>query len=342
MSVPMLQLKLISVDCDAGANDFGETSLAYAPTIRLANGQQAVPQQYLDVERTLDNLENVLACIDTPDGYQLFAGQDGACLFIVVGLFGRENYPQTVDAVKQTKIVYGRRWLIEETTPTSEIVQTAMLAIKKAREHEVRELMTLTTNVEKRRTTPFNCHLDLPLMAGNSSEFHYPQASSSVDQLLQQVRVDGCPLKVVSSQMVGAKLIVEVSLDDAQMSENFPELRQANLTVVCEQGDGRDFLHQLCNALIHASDRFIEEQVGFNGFKRFSHNLCPEKLANFSYQTRNVALTDARFDTAFSDMSYRVDAAKAPIYNAGRLGKRQRAAVNQYSELAGYHPREST
>ena len=138
-------------------------------------------------------------------------------------------------------------------------------------------------------------------MAGNRSEFDYCQTHHSVDQFLQQVRVDGCPLKMVSSQIVGVKLIVEVALDDAQMSGHFPELSDNTLIVVCEHDDGRDFLHQLCNTLIQASDRFIEEQIGFNGFKRFSHSLCPEKLANFSYQTRNVAVTDARFDAAFSD-----------------------------------------
>ena len=217
-----------------------------------------------------------------------------------------------------------------------------MLAVKKAREHEVRELLTLRTMVEQRRTTPFNCHLDLPLMAGNRNEFNGSDIGSSVAQQLQQVRVDGCPLVIVASQIFGAKLMVEVALEEGQISGHFPELTTATLTVICEDIDGKDFLHQLCNALVHASDRFVEEHISFNGFKRFSHNLCPEKLANFSYTTRNVKITDARFDAAFSDMSYRVDAAKAPVYNQGGLGRKQRAAVSSHLGLAGYHPRESS
>ena len=110
MSAPILQL--IAGSKHPKTNDFGETPLPFAPTIRLATGERAVPQQYLDVERNLGNLENVLARISTPKGYQLFAGQEGSCLFLIVGLFGRENYPRTVKAATQTKIVYGRRWLI--------------------------------------------------------------------------------------------------------------------------------------------------------------------------------------------------------------------------------------
>ncbi len=339
MSVPILQL--IQGNRRARTNEFGEVPLAFAPTISLANGQQAVPQQYLDVERNLDNLANVLACVSIPDGYQLFAGQEGSGLYLIVGVFGKENYPASPEIAAQTKLVYGRRWLIEDTAPTSEIVQTAMLAVKKAREHEVRELLTLRVGEAKRVTTPFNCHLDLPLMAGNRTEFACQAVVKPIDELLAQVRIDGQELRVVASQMVGSRQVFEVTLLNSGEPSHFPELSGGALTVVCEHGDGGDFLHQLCRTLIHASDRFIEENVSFDGFKRFSHELCPEKLGDFSSQTRNVAVTDARFDTAFKDMSYRVDAAKAPRYNNGILGQQQRSAVDGYSELAGYLPHDA-
>lgn len=178
-------------------------------------------------------------------------------------------------------------------------------------------------------------------MAGNRGEFDCAETAQSLEQMLEQVRVDGCELTLTSSQIIGSKLIVEVALKEGQAPSHFPELQTARLAVVCDHDDGRDFLHQLCRALIQASDRYLEELISFDGFKRFSHNLCPEKLAEFSYQTRNISVSDARFDAAFSDMSYRVDAAKAPVYNRGLLGQQQRAMINKQADLAGYLPLEA-
>jgi len=347
MSVPILQL-IPSVK-GALTNEFGETPLAYAPMIRLANGRQAVPQQFLDVKRNLTNLSTVLAQIDVPSGFQLFAGQEATCLFIVVGLFGKENYPGSSEIAERTKIVYGRRWLIEESTPTSEIVQTALLAVKKAREHEVRELLSLKIKSPQmdestlnRTTTPFNCHIDLPLLAGASEDIVADlDQVVPIEELIERVRLDKLSLELVDFVTLGSKLIIELKLASTPEPLHFPELEAASLTTVCEYADGRDFLHQLCKVLIEASDRYVEENFAFQGCKRFSHNICPQKLAEFSYRTRNITASDDRFDSAFADMSYRVDAAKAPAYNAGELGRKQRAEVSKYPNLAGYLPRES-
>lgn len=320
-------------------NEFGETALNFAPIIRLSNGQCAVPQQYLDVVRNLDNLSNVLAKITTPENFQLFAGQEGSCLFLLVGVIGQENYAENVKVPNQDKIVYGRRWLIEGTTPTSEIVQTAMLAVKKTREHEIRELVSLHINQGENRTTPFNCHLDLPLMVAKQPAM-YSQATELIEDLLDDIRIAGTELKLLRSIDLGEKRIVEVALKPGSKHCHFPELQDAVLTIVCEQADGHDFLHQLMATLIKHSDRFVEENVSFKGFYRFSHNLDVQKLAEFSYQTRNIKATDKRFNNEFTDMSYRVDAAKAPKYNDGELGRQQRALLAQYDSIGGYMPQQ--
>lgn len=330
-------LKSVSSD-QSHENEFGETALKFAPRIRLSNGESAVPQQFLDVARNLDNLSNVLARISTPSNFQLFAGQEGTCLFLMVGVVGQENYAPNVKAHDQDKIVYGRRWLIEESTPTSEIVQTAMLAVKKTREHEARELVTLYINDGKNLTTPFNCHLDLPLMVGNQSTMLL-QKALSVEALISNVRVAGNELQYLGSVSLGDKRIVQVTLKSGQAHCHFTELEGAVLTVVCEQPDDGDFLHQLMATLIKHSDRYVEETVSFKGFHRFSHTLDVLKLAEFSYQTRNVKVTDERFDSEFVNMSYRVDAAKAPEFNSGELGEQQRLMLAPYDSLGGYLPR---
>jgi len=342
MSVPVL--RLISTKSDGNQpkqNDFGETPLAYAPTIRLSNGEDAVPQQYLDVERTLSNLSNVLAHISVPRGYQLFAGQEGSCLYLIVGVVGKENYPPNAATAKLDKLVYGRRWLIEPTTPTSEIVQTSLLAIQKVREHEVRELFSVRTSQGSKATcvtTPFNCHLDLPLMAGNRSMLSREPSAPMLDVAaqLKDLKFADYTFELQRQILFAGKPIFELRV--LGYSQHFPELKNESITVVCEQHNCHDFLHQLITVLIAQSDRYVEENFAFKGFKRFSHDLDPVELAKFSYQTRNVKVTDKRFDKGFKDMSYKVDASKAPSYNDGELGRQQRRLVSSFDNLGGYLP----
>ena len=348
MSVPVL--RLISKQSDGNQpkqNDFGETPLAYAPTIRLSNGEDAVPQQYLDVERTLSNLSNVLAHISVPKGYQLFAGQEGSCMYIIVGVVGKENYPPNADVAKLDKMVYGRRWLIEPTTPTSEIVQTSLLAVQKVREHEVRELFSVRTPNDSgltkvfqaaHITTPFNCHLDLPLMAGNRSLLSRDQSAPVLDVAaqLKGLKFADYTFELQNQTLFAGKSVFELKI--LGHSEHFPELQNESISVICEQPNDHDFLHQLITVLIAKSDRYVEENFSFKSFKRFSHDLDPIELAKFSYQTRNVKVTDKRFDKGFKDMSYKVDASKAPSYNGGELGRQQRQLVSSFDDLGGYLP----
>lgn len=63
-------------------------------------------------------------------------------MYVQIGLIGRENYERG-PAVRRRKLVYGRKWRLDADTPSSEILQTMYLAIQKAREHEVRELLTV-------------------------------------------------------------------------------------------------------------------------------------------------------------------------------------------------------
>lgn len=338
MSVPILHLIPKQFEgSKPKQNEFGETALAFAPTIRLSSGEDAVPQQYLDVDRKLDNLSNVLAHISVPKGYQLFAGQEGSCLFLIVGVIGKENYPASREMAQLDKMVYGRRWLIEPTTPTSEIVQTSLLAIKKVREHEVRELLTVRIDQGSHATTPFNCHLDLPLMAGNQSTLASASALN-VEAKLLDLKFVGYRFEIQHQTTLANKWLFELRF--VGNSSHFSELANSSITVVCEHQDQRDFLHQLIAALIARSDRYVEESVAFKGFKRFSYSLDPIALSEFSYQTRNVNITDTRFDKSFENMSYKVDASKAPFYNDGELGRKQRELVSSFDNLGGYLPLE--
>ena len=157
-----------------------------------------------------------------------------------------------------------------------------------------------------------------------------------VAQQLETVAFAGYGFEIRERLLLGDRVVYELNIKGT--SSHFPELAGTSLVVVCDCLNSGDFLHQLASSLISRSDRYIEESLEFKGFTRFSHQLDPIKLAEFSYQTRNVEISDSRFDKGFEDMSYKVDASKAPFYNDGELGRKQRALVASFDNLGGYLP----
>ncbi len=337
-------------------NEFGETPLSFAPRINIEVGHSVVPQQFLDVNRSLQNVEAILAKINVPKGFLLFAGEERGLVYITCGVIGRENYIKHPHQRNEKKIVYGRRWLLEPTTPTSEVIQTALLAVKKAREHELREHIVFLLDeggVEgsqvKRRTTPFNTHMDLPLMASriaHNPTFFKTDGSRDwcVVSLLANIEIDGLlPVLERVHDVSCDRKLYDIRLQFGEKeAECFAELQGKRLTLLCEEGTKTEFLHQLFNALLAISDATIDDTFEFDGFARFSRAICPSEMADFSYKTRNVVAQDQRFGQHFQDMSYRVDSSKAPAINAGDLGKSQQQMLNDEEQsngpLAGYLP----
>ena len=335
MSFPLLNnLHFASADQNIATNGYGETPLPYAPKVEVTSGQFVVPQQYLDVHRTLSNLEEVLANIQVPAPFLLFAGEQDSLLYITVGIIGEENYPSSVDQHQRAKIVYGRRWLIEDTTPTSEIVQTALLAVKKAREHELRERIKVRAASSESFTTPFNNHQDLPLMARSKTNFDRENILTNVEAQLSKVCVDGLVANLVRLDKFSECMIAEIKLTGS--CKHFQDFE--NKTLIVNFETAKEFLHAFTYALIALSDRYVEEALSFEGFTRFSWQIDVFQLAEFSRATRNVHSSSSKFKHAFQDMSYKVDSAKAPKINTGNLGQYQTKLISTYSSLDGYLP----
>jgi len=331
---------------DDHQSSLGESPLPFAPHITMGNNQSIVPQQYLDVIRTVDNIENILNKIDFHEHYLLFAGELNNILYIQVGIIGTENYPNNKEQSKEVKIVYGRRWMIEPTTPTSEVVQTALLAIKKAREHELREKFVLTIcdqidHHKTKKTTPFNSHMDLPLMVGNSKELTKP-SSNDIYELTNQINFSSFNVQLNQiTPLKNESYLVEATLANGAMPEqHFIELLNKQVSFIIKDQTQQHFLHGLMTELIHCSDCYIEENFLYDGFARFSQDVNPLKIAEFSYKTRNIDNPDKRFESYFTDMSYRVDSSKAPNYANGELGRKQRSAVIDKRVNAGHMPNE--
>ena len=332
------------------SNIYGETPLPFAPYISLTGQQFVVPQQFLNVNRDLKSVEAILSKITFDDDYLLFVNEIDGGLFLQVGIIGVENYPRNEEQKYQNKIVYGRRWFIEPTTPTSEVIQTAFLAIKKAREHELRENI-IFTNDKGIKTTPFNTHMDLPLLVANQESVisnnsndqlsDKTEITETINTVLKQVTINKhCPSLVAVHQIDDTRVLVDLSLMDTSSNSHFPELEGVTLSIFCEDFTVRTFLHELMNELVKRSDRYIEECFSFDGFNRFSQNVCPLKLAEFSNATRKIHNVDSRFEKHFRQMSYEVDASKAPYFSSGELGKKQRMMIDQSGVQNGYLPLE--
>jgi len=322
---------------------YGERALPFAPKVLVFNELEAVPQQFLIVSRSLSQLVEILARIKVLDGYILFASKVDNALTLQVGIIGYENYPAANDCnpSQRTKIVYGRRWLIEDSTPTSEVIQTAFLAVQKAREHELREKLSIEFDQEGHRATPFNSHQDTPLMARVSSVAASPNLDT-IEQAISRVIFDGRTVNLVSVKSISESAMVVCLRLELEKKSAYPfaftELNDRDINIICYQENINALLHELVEHLIMLSNRFIAENFRFEGFNRFSHKLNPIAIAEFSFDTRRPLSVSRDFAPYFSSMSYHVDSGKAPAYNSGHLGQQQLQQIERYDVKQGFLP----
>jgi len=333
----------VEVDADY-LHVYGERALPFAPKVLVFDKLEAVPQQFLIVSRTLSQLVEILARIEVLDGYVLFAGEFDNALTIQVGIIGQENYPHVNDSGEPqgTKIVYGRRWLIEDSTPTSEVIQTALLALQKAREHELREKLSIEFDQEGHRATPFNSHQDTPLMTRADSVVTSSNLDT-IEQAVSRVTFDGRAINLVSVKSISESVLLvclrlELETQSAQLF-GFTELNDRDISLLCYQKNTNALLHELVEHLIVLSNRFIAENFRFEGFNRFSHKLNPIAIAKFSFDSRRPVSVSRDFAPYFSSMSYHVDSGKAPAYNSGLLGQHQLQQIEQHDVTQGFLPK---
>jgi hypothetical protein len=271
----------------------------------------------------------------------LFCGQDDSGLYLQAGSVGPDNYKRKGEAGNR-RIVYGRRWRIDTYIPTSEVIQTAFLAIKKSCEHEVRELLTIHDMDSGRTGTPFSTHLDLPLMA-RFPELVTREASSvkqpQVEKWLQGVRFDGREMKVddVSIRRNG-NLIVDLVFAETASPRVRPGFEQLPMTIVLREFSEASLVHEILNALVQRSDRLVDEQFRYRGFARFSQNVDPSRLAQLSITTRTKELAGEQFELVRTSLNYDTDSRRVPSLGAGMLAHKNFDALLQEGGLGGQMP----
>ncbi|MGZ5198703.1 MAG: hypothetical protein ACXWC4_02950 [Telluria sp.] len=319
----------------------GETPMPLAPCVQLMNGGSCIPQHYLQYEQTVESVSAILNDIQAVSDILLFCGQDECGLYLQAGSVGHDNYKRKGEAGNR-RIVYGRRWRIDTYIPTSEVIQTAFLAIKKACEHEVRELLTIHDRDSGRTGTPFSTHLDLPLMA-RFPELVMREGGSVKRPLLvtwlQGVRFDGREIRIDDVMIRrNGNLIVDLVFEESSSPRGRSGFEQFPMTIVLREFSEASLVHEIMNALIQRSDRLVDEQFRYRGFARFSQSLDPARLTRLSIVTRSDGLPNEQFNLVRTALNYDTDTRRVPSLGAGMLAHRNRCALRQEGELGGHMP----
>lgn len=321
----------------------GEKPLENAPPIQLGNGETCIPQHFLLFEHTRESVEKIVVNIDYSDKYLVFVCEDYTGIYIQIGIVGFDNFVPIKQQSEQ-KVVYGRKWRVEPQLPTSEIIQTVFLAIKTAREHEVRELFQL--NINGRTTTPFNNHHDLPLMAQNSelvSAKRKPTdknfSPAETQQNLNQITYDSSKFKLNSAKPFNGKWIVEIKIING-INSQLHEIKNFKITFLLNSLSVDELYFQLMDSLIALSNQHVEENFCYLNFARFSRKNSVREIAKLSSTLRKETneLEKNGFINTYKKANYETDKTRVPALYAGPLSEKIRSSLERYGELQGIMP----
>jgi len=319
----------------------GEIADKNAPQALLEDGRACIPQHYLKYQHTITSVEELILKLEYCDRYPIFVSQDALGVTIQIGIIGADNYSGNQQN-EAFKIVYGRKWRIEPQLPSAEIVQTVFLAIKKAREHEVRELFRLT-NMNK-VTTPFNGHHDLIMLINSKEQLNRVDEEKSWQQLqseLDNIRYDHASFHLLNIENRYEKYwLVEIEVLVEPLTA-LPELRQHQLLVlVLDKLTLNVLCYQLMAELIRLSDRHVDEHFMYLGVARFSQKNDIKVIANISANTRGLhkLLHAAEFEKKWRNENYLVDLTRVPHLRASILSERIKGLLNSYNSIDGILP----
>ncbi len=324
----------------------GEKPLQNAPVVRLDNGAACIPQHYLTFAHSQHSLEQIILNCDFDDDYLIMASEDAQGLYVQIGIVGYDTYkPPTPESEK--KIVYGRRWRVERHFPTSELIQTIFLAIKKAREHEVRERFKLCIN--GRVSAPFSTHQDLPLIVSQATQLTTNRLNDDMDtfshgskMLLKNIRFDQGYLTITNIESRNnGQVLVDLNLTTSSHSQ-LPENHKVNeLTLILTSPNTNELLFALMEKLIERSDRYVDERFCYRQVNRFSREMSVQKIARLSLQTRQQqgGKKAAQFYTQLKQHNACIDAARAPRIESPKLAKHLQQKLPITETLEGFPPK---
>jgi hypothetical protein len=282
--------------------------------------------------------------IEYSDKYPIFVCADAGEIYIQIGIIGFDNYrPQTEQ--EGCKIVYGRLWRVETQLPTSEIIQTVLLALQKAREHEIRELFRLQYNGQT--STPFNNHHDIPLMANIAQQLlsiDQPQINSPADKWismqLKNIRYDRASFRLSRlEKRPNAQYLLDLHIEPTSHSQ-LPELRDRKMTLLLEQLSANELYHELMSKLVQISNRHVEEHFTYRNYARFSRHTDVKAIAELSCETRNQSSLPQQetFNTLLRQSNYHIDQSRVPKISASALSNKIQQQLTRQNIVDGILP----
>ncbi|MEO0368603.1 MAG: hypothetical protein AAF197_07435 [Pseudomonadota bacterium] len=246
-------------------------------------------------------------------------------------------------------IVYGRKWRVEPNLPSSEIIQTCLLALKKAREHEIRELFALKSSFYNATSTPFSGHSDIPLIVRtlnheNDQPRHADIAGfrKKVERLVKRLTFDRCGLRIANWEPISNQRVIleiEFTIPSEIYTADFPELVNAKCTVLISELSINEVLHKILAQLIALSDNFVDKHFKYQGFARFRNSQCLEKIGDISILTRSLSdVENYSFEETLKHQNYTVDSTRAPKLEDNQWSRRVMASLNWLKGISGHHP----
>jgi hypothetical protein len=330
----------------------GENVMKGAPTIDTNGGQCHIPQHYFTYKHDIDSIRTILCDIFISENVLLFANKDTQGMYLQVGIVGQENY-QTQEEHYPAKIVYGRRWRIDADTPTSEIIQTTMLAIQKVFEHEVRELLTIQLSDKNVKSAPLTSHQDIRYLAKSASTFKTENSTACLNQheLEQAVKCRLRKIRFAGHQILleqylnidSRRVVLDLRLTPCTNSTDLlPEaFCKEKLSVLVSKGATNNMMFSILDELIAISNRHVEEHFSFKGFQRFSRVYSPEWLAEKSLENRQYKkhMRNAQFRETFESLNYDTDKLRTPELGSDALAKINATKLAKYLYLEGHVPK---
>ncbi|PHR92901.1 MAG: hypothetical protein COA69_06135 [Robiginitomaculum sp.] len=312
----------------------------------MRNGKHCIPQHYLCYLHTRASVELIVCDIDYWDRYPVFVSEDKGGIYIQIGIIGVDNYAPSSPKTRQ-KIVYGRRWRVEPNLPTSEIIQTVFLALKKAREHEIRELFRFSHN--GRITTPMNAHHDLPLIAQNADLVQDPSTEAEENLSFEQIqaqlrflRYDGARLilkslekRTKSDHIEKDQWIVDIAMRRSP-SSRLPEVQDQTLSFLLDALSMNAIYYELMAMFLRLSDQHVDEYFMYKNHARFSRNNSVMAIANLSFITRQTP--DDDFSDTLKAVNYETDVTRVPQIFSGPLSAKLKTTLARFGPLSGVVP----
>jgi hypothetical protein len=272
--------------------DNAEKPIDGSPTVTLKNGSQCIPQHFYTFNHTLESVKKLLKRISFSNKFNPYVFEDKNVICLQIEIIGHENY-HYANSKRDIKKVYGRKWRIEKNLPTSEIIQTAMLAIKIAIEHELRELLKLKDTAENFISTPFNNHQDLPLICKEHRLLECDKEAldiTSVYNLLDKLSFNKQEIQIIDLSKHKDIYILEIKYAQTKTRLNeinfFSWFSNMKSTVILQNLSSTEILHVIMKDIISLSNQFVEDHFLFDGVARFSKIISPIKISKLAIQTR--------------------------------------------------------